>query len=173
MDNVTENDAVMGEEIFGPVLPVITVGSMREAEEFISKREKPLALYLFTSSKDEEKRFTRFVSFGGGCINDTVVHLATSDMPFGGVGNSGMGAYHGKDSFNTFSHEKSILKKYCLIDMPMRYQPYKELYLKLIKLFCIKSVLCTPSYIHNSNPRRLDGDNYYRIIFFIEKTELI
>ncbi len=135
MDNVTGEDAVMQEEIFGPVMPVISYDSIDEAEKFVKDREKPLALYVFTKNKEIEKRFLKYVSFGGGCVNDTIMHLATSEMGFGGVGNSGMGAYHGKKSFETFSHEKSILKKYCWIDMPMRYQPYKRLYLKIIKMF--------------------------------------
>jgi aldehyde dehydrogenase (NAD+) len=135
LDNVTAEDAVMQEEIFGPIMPVIAYDTIEGAEKFIKDREKPLALYLFTKSKSVEKRFLKYVSFGGGCVNDTIVHLATSEMGFGGVGNSGMGSYHGKKSFDTFSHEKSILKKYCWIDMPMRYQPYKNLYLKIIKIF--------------------------------------
>lgn len=135
MDNVTADDKVMQEEIFGPIMPIISYDSIDEAENFIKDREKPLALYLFTKDKSVEKRFLKYVSFGGGCVNDTVLHLATSSMGFGGVGNSGMGSYHGKKSFETFSHEKSILKKYCWIDMPMRYQPYKNIYLKIIKMF--------------------------------------
>lgn len=135
MDYVTADDAVMQEEIFGPVMPVITYDTIDEAEQFVRDREKPLALYVFTKNKSVEERFLKYVSFGGGCVNDTIMHLATSEMGFGGVGNSGMGSYHGKKSFETFSHEKSVLKKYCWIDMPMRYQPYKELYLKIIKLF--------------------------------------
>ena len=135
MDNVTSQDAIMKEEIFGPVMPIITYDTMDEAEKFVKDREKPLALYVFTKNKSVEERFLKYISFGGGCINDTIVHLATSDMGFGGVGNSGMGSYHGKKSFETFSHEKSVLKKYCWIDMPMRYQPYKKKYLKFIKMF--------------------------------------
>ncbi|MGN1147568.1 MAG: aldehyde dehydrogenase [Lachnospiraceae bacterium] len=135
MDNVTPEDAVMQEEIFGPIMPLISYEDINEAEAFIREREKPLALYLFTKDKEVEKRFLKYVSFGGGCVNDTIIHLATSEMGFGGVGNSGMGSYHGKKSFDTFSHEKSIVKKYCWLDMPMRYQPYTAKHLKLIKLF--------------------------------------
>ena len=135
MDNVTSEDAVMQEEIFGPVMPIISYDSIDEAEKFIKEREKPLALYVFTQNKAVEERFLKYVSFGGGCVNDTIMHLATSEMGFGGVGNSGMGSYHGKKSFETFSHEKSILKKYTWIDMPMRYQPYKNMYLKIIRMF--------------------------------------
>ncbi len=135
LDDVTAEDAIMQEEIFGPVLPILTYETLDEAEAFIASREKPLALYLFTRDRATEKRFLRYVSFGGGCVNDTIMHLATSEMGFGGVGNSGMGAYHGRKSFETFSHEKSLLKKYCWIDMPMRYQPYKKQYDKLIRMF--------------------------------------
>ena len=135
LDCVTPTDAIMQEEIFGPLMPILTYKTIDEAERFVTEREKPLAFYLFTQKKEVEQRFLNYVSFGGGCVNDTIVHLATSEMGFGGVGNSGMGSYHGKKSFDTFSHEKSILKKYCWLDMPIRYQPYQTLYLKLIKLF--------------------------------------
>lgn len=126
MDGVTPEDPVMQEEIFGPILPILTYRTLQEAEVFIRSREKPLALYLFTRSQAAEERFLRYVSFGGGCINDTILHLATSEMGFGGVGRSGMGAYHGKKSFDTFSHEKSILKKAPWPDLPVRYQPYTK-----------------------------------------------
>ena len=135
LDNVTGDDAVMQEEIFGPIMPIIPVDSMDEAEAFITAREKPLALYIFTGDKATEARFLRWVPFGGGCVNDTIVHLASTELGFGGVGHSGMGSYHGKKSFDTFSHEKSVLKKYTWLDLPMRYQPYKPLWLKLIRLF--------------------------------------
>ena len=135
MDGVTEDDAVMGEEIFGPVMPVITFEDLAEAEAFIKRRPKPLALYLFTKSRAVEDRFLAHVPFGGGCVNDTIVHLATSDMGFGGVGASGMGSYHGKKSFDTFSHEKSILKKHLWLDLPMRYQPYLPWKDKAIRMF--------------------------------------
>lgn len=134
MDGVTAEDAIMGEEIFGPILPVLTYRDIREAESFIREREKPLALYLFTTDSWVERRFLKYVSFGGGCINDTIMHLATSRMGFGGVGNSGMGSYHGKKSFETFSHEKSILKKSNRIDVPVRYQPYKPWKEKVIDI---------------------------------------
>ncbi len=124
MDGVTSDDAVMGEEIFGPVLPIITYSTLEEAEAFIRRRPKPLALYLFTQDQRVEERFLRYVPFGGGCVNDTIMHLASSGMGFGGVGLSGMGSYHGKESFETFSHKKSILKKSTLVDLPMRYAPY-------------------------------------------------
>ena len=135
LGDVTEEDAVMQEEIFGPVLPVLTVSSIDEAYIFVKKRPKPLALYLFTSDKKTEERFLKEVSFGGGCVNDTVVHLATSQMGFGGVGNSGMGSYHGRRSFETFSHEKSMIKKYNWLDLPMRYQPCSDVKEKLVRMF--------------------------------------
>ncbi len=135
MVNVSPDDAVMQEEIFGPILPVLTYHDLEEAERFVKEREKPLALYIFTGKKAVAERFIRYVSFGGGCINDTVLHLATSEMGFGGVGASGMGSYHGKKSFDTFSHEKSILHKYTWIDMPVRYQPYDKAKLSLTRLF--------------------------------------
>ena len=135
LDNVTESDDVMQEEIFGPVLPVITYKEINDAVQFIETRPHPLALYIFSNDRKVQKLFTEKVTFGGGCINDTILHLATSRMGFGGVGNSGMGAYHGIKSFQTFSHEKSILRKYNWIDMPMRYQPYTKIMDKLVRMF--------------------------------------
>lgn len=135
LDNVTENDDIMQEEIFGPVLPVITYKEINDAVKFIETRPHPLALYIFSNDRKVQKLFTEKVTFGGGCINDTILHLATSRMGFGGVGNSGMGAYHGIKSFQTFSHEKSILRKYNWIDMPMRYQPYTKIMDKLVRMF--------------------------------------
>ncbi|MGN0774949.1 MAG: aldehyde dehydrogenase [Candidatus Ventricola sp.] len=135
LDNVTADDAVMQEEIFGPVLPVIAVDSIDEAVDFIRSREHPLALYLFSEDKRTQERFLRSVPFGGGCINDTIIHLATSRMGFGGVGHSGMGSYHGRKSFETFSHEKSIVDKSTWMDMPVRYMPYSSLKDKLLRMF--------------------------------------
>lgn len=135
LDGVTERDPVMQEEIFGPVLPVLTVKSMDEAYAFVKNRPRPLALYLFTRDRKAEERFLKKISFGGGCVNDTIIHLATSHMGFGGVGDSGMGSYHGRKSFETFSHEKSIVKKYTWLDLPMRYQPYDLVKEKLVRMF--------------------------------------
>lgn len=132
---VTFDDPVMQEEIFGPLLPVLTYASLEEAIETINARPHPLALYLFTSDKQAAKRVTARCGFGGGCINDTIIHLATSEMGFGGFGESGMGAYHGKEGFATFSHFKSIVDKKTWLDLPMRYQPYKPLNDKLIRFF--------------------------------------
>ena len=135
LDHVTAEDAVMQEEIFGPVLPILTFDTIDAAEMFVRSRPQPLALYLFTENQSIKNRFLQEVSFGGGCINDTVIHLATSRMGFGGVGPSGMGSYHGKKSFSTFSHEKSIVDKSTWIDLPMRYAPYNTFSDKLIHLF--------------------------------------
>ena len=135
LENVRWEDPVMQEEIFGPVLPVLTFRSLEEAIAQVKKREKPLALYLFTEDKKEQKKVLKSISFGGGCINDTIIHLATSRLGFGGVGNSGMGSYHGKLSFETFSHRKSIVNKSTWLDLPFRYMPYNATKEKLIRLF--------------------------------------
>ncbi len=135
MDNVLYSDAVMGEEIFGPLLPVITYRDFDEVIDGLKEKEKPLALYLFTSDKRHIKRVTRELSYGGGCINDVIVHLATSNMGFGGVGESGMGTYHGKAGFDTFTHYKSVMDKKTFIDLPMRYQPYSKKADKMIRRF--------------------------------------
>ena len=135
MDNVIFEDAVMQEEIFGPVLPVLTYDSLDEAIGKINSMAHPLALYIFTSDKSAAEKVTSRCSYGGGCVNDTIIHLATSEMGFGGFGESGMGAYHGKDGFDTFTHYKSIVKKATWLDLPMRYQPYHKLNEKLLKKF--------------------------------------
>ena len=135
MVNVTWDDAVMGQEIFGPVLPILTWKDEEKMMEVINSRSKPLALYLFTSSKALEKKVLNRCQFGGGCINDTIVHLATNNMGFGGVGESGMGAYHGKIGFDTFSHKKSIVDKKTWIDVNMRYQPYTSFKEFLLRMF--------------------------------------
>ena len=133
VDVADHNSPIMQEEIFGPILPVLTYRELDEVIDFVQDRPKPLALYLFTRSKQTEKTLLNRLSFGGGCINDTVIHLATSHLPFGGVGESGMGSYHGKASFDTFSHTKSILKKGNWPDLPVRYHPYTHLKEKLLK----------------------------------------
>ncbi len=135
MNNVTFDDAVMQEEIFGPVLPVLTFDSLDAAIRKINSMQHPLALYLFTSDKNVIAKVTAECGFGGGCINDTIIHLATSEMGFGGFGESGMGSYHGKDGFDTFSHYKSIVDKKTWLDLPMRYQPYRKINEKLIHMF--------------------------------------
>ena len=136
MDNVIWADAVMGEEIFGPIMPVLTFDSFDSLMDELKDKDKPLALYLFSGDKKHINRVTTELSYGGGCINDVVIHLATSEMGFGGVGASGMGSYHGKAGFDAFSHYKSIVDKKTWMDLPMRYQPYKsKLYEKLLHIF--------------------------------------
>lgn len=135
LDHVTPDDPVMQEEIFGPILPVLTYQTLDEAIRFVNERPSPLALYLFTEREQTERRVLNEVRFGGGCINDTVIHLATSHMGFGGVGDSGMGSYHGKLSFDTFTHYKSIVKKSTWIDLPMRYHPYTDKRDRMIRMF--------------------------------------
>ena len=135
MDHVTFDDAVMQEEIFGPILPILTYDSLDQAIHKINSMPHPLALYVFTSDKTAARKVTARCGFGGGCINDTIIHLATSEMGFGGFGESGMGSYHGKDGFLTFSHYKSIVDKKTWLDLPMRYQPYRKINEKLIHLF--------------------------------------
>ena len=134
MDGVTGEDTVMQEEIFGPILPVITYDSLDEAERFITDRPTPLALYIFSENREVQRRFTRYVPFGGGCVNDTIMHLATINMGFGGMGTSGMGSYHGKESFKTFSHQKSIVNKTTHFDAPFRYAPYTKLKSAAVRL---------------------------------------
>ena len=136
MDCVTEADAVMGEEIFGPIMPILTYDDFDAVVDDLKDKDEPLALYLFTSDKRHIKRISTELSYGGGYINDVIIHLATSEMGFGGVGASGMGAYHGKDGFDAFSHYKSIVDKKTWMDLPMRYQPYKsKLYETLLHIF--------------------------------------
>ena len=136
MDRVTCEDPVMQEEIFGPIMPILTFESFDRLLEELKGKEKPLALYLFSGNKKRIRRVTQELCYGGGCINDAVIHLATSEMGFGGVGESGMGSYHGKAGFEAFSHCKSIVDKKTWIDLPMRYQPYRsKLYETLLHIF--------------------------------------
>jgi aldehyde dehydrogenase (NAD+) len=132
IDEVNADAAVMQEEIFGPIFPVMEYTDLDQAITFIQDRPKPLALYLFTSSKQTEKQIIGQVSFGGGCINDTLMHIATPHLPFGGVGESGMGNYHGKYSFEAFSHYKSVLHQTTKFDFSFRY-PHAKNGLKLIR----------------------------------------
>jgi len=135
LDSPAPDSPVMEEEIFGPILPVIPYSDLNECIHLIRSRPKPLALYLFTRNKAAEQRVLDTCSFGGGCVNDVIVHLATSSMSFGGVGESGMGSYHGKASFDTFTHQRSILRKANWLDLPMRYHPYTPARLGIIKKF--------------------------------------
>jgi aldehyde dehydrogenase (NAD+) len=124
MDGVTMDDAVMAEEIFGPLLPIMPVASLEQAIERVSQRPNPLALYLFSTDPEEEDHVVERVSFGGGCINNTLAHLGDPKLPFGGIGASGTGAYHGEHSFVTFSHMKGILKTGNFLDPSVKYPPY-------------------------------------------------
>lgn len=125
----------MEQEIFGPILPVMTFHELDEVIDQLQDRPTPLALYFFSRHQLSIDLVTSRIRYGGGCINDTVIHLATTAMGFGGVGESGMGAYHGKTGFDTFSHMKSIVEKRNWIDLPMRYHPYKKGYEKLLRRF--------------------------------------
>lgn len=135
MDNVTWEDAVMQEEIFGPIIPILTFNEFEDVYGLLKDLPKPLALYLFTEDRERVNLITERCNFGGGCINDTIIHLATTEMGFGGVGESGMGSYHGETGFKAFSHTKSIVDKKTWMDLPMRYQPYKGVYEKMVRFF--------------------------------------
>ena len=135
LTDVTWEDAVMGEEIFGPILPVLTFGTLEEAIQTVEAHPHPLALYFFSENKTAQSQILNCCRFGGGCINDTIIHLATSAMPFGGVGESGMGGYHGKAGFETFSHYRSIVDKKTWMDLPIRYQHYTALKEKMLHMF--------------------------------------
>ena len=121
LDKITWEDSVMKSEIFGPILPVLTFTNIEDTLYKIKKMETPLALYYFGDNEKMQQQVMEYVSFGGGSINDTLYHLANPHLPFGGVGNSGIGAYHGKHSFDTFSHKKGILKQTTKFDLPFRY----------------------------------------------------
>lgn len=132
IDHATWDSPAMGEEIFGPILPLLTYEHLEDALAQIQQRPKPLALYLFSQDKSIQRQVLRRLSFGGGCVNDTIFHLTSSHLPFGGVGASGMGQYHGKYSFDTFSHPKSIMKRGAM-DLSVRYHPYSEKKARLIR----------------------------------------
>lgn len=135
MDQVTWEDPVMGQEIFGPLLPVLTFDRFEEIFDLLSRQPKPLAMYVFSEDKGHVEQIKARCAYGGGCVNDTIIHLATSAMGFGGVGESGMGAYHGKTGFAAFSHQKSMVDKKTWMDMPVRYQPYNGIKGKMLRLF--------------------------------------
>jgi aldehyde dehydrogenase (NAD+) len=116
----------MKEEIFGPILPIIEFEDIENIIDGIRNRPKPLALYIFSESIEIQKLILNQLSFGGGCINDTIIHVSSAYLPFGGVGESGMGVYHGRSSFDIFTHEKSIIKKTTKFDLDLRYPPYKN-----------------------------------------------
>lgn len=133
LDGITFESPIMQEEIFGPLLPIITYKDLDECIRFIQSRPRPLALYIFTESKANSERILSTCSFGGGCINDAIMHIVTPYMPFGGVGYSGMGDYHGKKSFDTFTHYRSILSQSTRMDVNLRYMPYDDKKLRLLK----------------------------------------
>lgn len=133
MKNIDYNSPIMQEEIFGPILPIITYANLDGVIKKLQSLPKPLALYLFTNNKQIKKRILNDISFGGGCINDVILHIATHQMGFGGVGDSGMGSYHGKLSFDTFTHEKSIVDKGKAYDLSLRYRPYTNKKKKWLK----------------------------------------
>jgi aldehyde dehydrogenase (NAD+) len=135
LQDVSWNDPVMQDEIFGPILPVLVFEDLAEVVSTINSRQRPLALYFFSNQRNNYQRIIEEVSFGGGCINDTLAHLINPHLPFGGTGSSGMGGYHGKASFDTFSHQKSIFKKWFNLDLPLRFPPYKN------KLSILKNIL--------------------------------
>ncbi len=134
MDNVTFEDPVMQEEIFGPILPVIPFDSLDSVIKEVKNRQKPLACYIFTSEKQLKDKILNEISFGGGAVNDALMHISNLNMPFGGVGESGIGSYHGEFGFNTFSHYKSIFEKSLLFESNVKYYPRTDLKLKLIKM---------------------------------------
>ena len=135
LDNVTFSDPVMQEEIFGPIMPILVFDHLDEVIRKVNAMPHPLALYIFTSDKKAAAKVLSRCGFGGGCVNDTIIHLATTEMGFGGFGESGMGAYHGKTGFDTFTHYKSIVDKKTWIDLPMRYQPYRKICEKMVRFF--------------------------------------
>ena len=133
LDHVTWEDAVMQEEIFGPILPILTYKNLETAMQTVVEGEKPLSAYLFSNDAKEQELFTEKLSFGGGCINDTLMHLSNERLPFGGVGNSGIGHYHGKFGFEAFSHQKAILKKSNYLEPELKYPPYSDAKLNILK----------------------------------------
>lgn len=133
MDNVDYDDAVMQEEIFGPILPIIAVDDLDEAIGLIERHPNPLALYLFTTEREDERRVLDRVSFGDGCVNQTLLQFADHNVPFGGIGQSGTGSYHGDASFWTFSHVKGVVRASNLLDMSLRYPPFEKKKMKLIR----------------------------------------
>jgi len=124
IDDIAWDDPIMQHEIFGPILPVLAYNDIAQAISRVKELPKPLALYYFSNSRQKGEQIIREASFGGGCINDTLLHFANPHLPFGGTGSSGIGSYHGKKSFETFSHQKSILKRWFRLDVPLRYPPY-------------------------------------------------
>ena len=125
----------MSDEIFGPIMPILTFSDLSATLRLVNSKEKPLAFYYFSEDKRKAKWVLGLSPFGGGCLNDTIMYLTNESLPFGGVGQSGMGSYHGKKSFETFSHYRSIVDKATWLDLPMRYQPYTKLNNLLVRMF--------------------------------------
>ena len=132
LDNVNLDDDVMNDEIFGPIIPVLEFQTTDDIVKVVNANKNPLALYLFTKDKNFEEDILNRISFGGGCVNDTIMHISNHNAPFGGIGNSGIGSYHGKRSFDAFTHEKTVLKA-SMIDIPFKYPPYTKKGLNLLK----------------------------------------
>jgi acyl-CoA reductase-like NAD-dependent aldehyde dehydrogenase len=135
IDGITGSEPIMEDEIFGPLLPVIEYGDLSEAVDFVNSRPRPLALYVFSRDRTRQEQVLHLTSSGGACINDTVIHETITGLPFGGVGDSGLGAYHGRASFDAFSHERSIVRNGFLVDILLRYPPYRDRLRWLKKLF--------------------------------------
>lgn len=133
LDHITWDDAVMQEEIFGPILPILTYKNLQDALQKVLEEEKPLSAYIFSNNSEEQNMILENLSFGGGCINDTLMHISNDHLPFGGVGNSGIGNYHGKYGFETFSHQKAILDKSIYLEPELKYPPYTDSKLKILK----------------------------------------
>ena len=133
MTEVTFDDPIMQDEIFGPILPILSFTNLDEAIHKIKQLPKPLACYIFTGSPATKKKILKEVSFGGGCINETIMHITNGHLPFGGVGNSGIGSYHGRDGFNCFSHHKSIVDKPTWFETNLKYYPHSPKKLRWIK----------------------------------------
>jgi len=135
LTDVNPSDEIMTDEIFGPILPVMTYKHLDECIDFITNRPRPLAFYVFTRDKRVVHKLFNSCSFGGGCVNDVIMHITSSTMPFGGVGNSGMGSYHGKKSFETFTHARSVLVNNFSLEAPLRYHPYTDKKMKIMKKY--------------------------------------
>ncbi len=133
LSNVSTHDKVMEDEIFGPILPVLSYEHINEVISFVKSRPKPLGLYLFSENSDLRKQILEELSFGGGAINEVVMHFSNDNLPFGGVGNSGMGSYHGEAGFRGFTHYKSVMSRPTWFELPLKYYPYHNWKVSLIK----------------------------------------
>lgn len=168
MDNVTWNDDVMKEEIFGPILPILSYRNLDDVINEINSHDRPLALYVFSSNKNNIEKIHSSCRFGGGCVNETDIHVITTAMGFGGIGESGMGQYHGKDGFDTFTHYASIVDKAVFIDLGQRYQPYNKLNIWLSRNLNIGSAIHTRL---ESAYKRLPGSFGELVGFYFRKND--